>query len=95
MNGDGPFVSLDPSADRVSDLPVLHRKSFARVKDERPPRQAACIIPFAFVWTYEGAGLYPLILATRRPFRVEWNATPDLLSRLPCSNNARRNARNP
>jgi hypothetical protein len=27
MNGDGPFVSLDPSADRVSDPPVLHRKA--------------------------------------------------------------------
>jgi hypothetical protein len=29
MNGHGPFVSLDPSADRVSDPPVLHRKPFA------------------------------------------------------------------
>jgi hypothetical protein len=26
MNGHGPFVSLDPNADSVSDLPVLHRK---------------------------------------------------------------------
>jgi hypothetical protein len=39
--------------------------------------EAACIIPFAFAWTYEGAELYPLILAIRRPFRVGWNATPD------------------
>jgi hypothetical protein len=30
MNGHGPFVSLDPSADRVSDLPVLHRRKICR-----------------------------------------------------------------
>jgi hypothetical protein len=30
MNGHGPFVSLDPSADRVSDLPVLHRREICR-----------------------------------------------------------------
>ena len=71
MNGHSPFVSLDPSADRVSDLPVLYRKPFARMTDERPPSEAACIIPFAFAWTCEGAELYPLVLATRRPFRVE------------------------
>jgi hypothetical protein len=42
VNGHGPFVSLDPSADRVSDPPVLHRKPFRAVvfcldgQDERP-----------------------------------------------------------
>ena len=30
MNGDGPLVSLDPSADRISDSLILHRKPFAR-----------------------------------------------------------------
>ena len=95
MNGDGPFVSLDPNADRVSDLPVLHRKPFARVTDERPPSEAACIIPFAFAWTYEGAELYPLVLAIQQPFRVEWNAIPDLLSWASGSNKTRRRARSP
>ena len=33
---------------------------------------AACIIPFAFAWTY-GGELHPLVSATRRPFRVEWD----------------------
>jgi hypothetical protein len=94
MNGHGPFVPLDPSADRISDLPVLHRKSL-RVADERPPSGAACIIPFAFACTYEGAELHPRVLAIRRPFRVERDAIPDLLSRSPCSSNIRRNARNP
>ena len=41
VNGDSPFVSLDPSADRIPDPPVLHRNTFRA----RPP----CIIPFAFV----------------------------------------------
>ena len=42
MNGHGPFVSLDPSADRVSDPSVLHRKPFRAVvfcldgQDKRP-----------------------------------------------------------
>jgi hypothetical protein len=94
MNGHGPFVPLDPSVDRISDLPVLHRKSL-RVKDQRPPSGAACIIPFAFACTYEGAELHPRVLAIRLPFRVERDAIPDLLSRSPCSNNIRRNARSP
>ena len=55
----------------------------------------ARIIPFAFAWTYEDAELHPLVLAIRRPFRVECNAIPDPLSRPPCSNSARRNARSP
>ena len=42
MNGYGPFLSLDPSADRVSDPPVLHLKPFRTVallggQDDRPP----------------------------------------------------------
>jgi hypothetical protein len=93
MNGDGPFVSLDPSADRVSDSPVLHRKPFARVTDERPPSEAACIIPFAFAWTYEGAELNPPVLAIPGPFRVEGDAIPDLKSRPSYSNNTQRTAR--
>jgi hypothetical protein len=32
---------------------------------------------------------------TEQMYEVEWNAIPDLLSRPPCSNNARRNARSP
>ncbi len=32
---------------------------------------AACIIPFAFAWTCVGAELHLLVLAIRRPFRVE------------------------
>jgi hypothetical protein len=94
MNGHGPFVPLDPSADRISDLPVLHRKSL-RVTDQRPPSGATCIIPFAFACTYEGVELHPRVLAIRLPFRVERDAIPDLLSRSPCSNNIRRNARSP
>jgi hypothetical protein len=39
--------------------------------------------------------LHPLVLAIRRPFRVECNAIPDPLSRPPRSNSARRNARSP
>jgi hypothetical protein len=31
VDGHGPFVSLDPSTDRVSDPSVLHRKSFGAV----------------------------------------------------------------
>jgi hypothetical protein len=46
---------------------------------------------FAPAW----AELHPLVLAIQRPFRVEWNAIPDLLSRASGSNNARRNARSP
>jgi hypothetical protein len=34
----------------------------------RPPTEAACIIPFAFAWTYEGAELYRLVL--RRALRT-------------------------
>jgi hypothetical protein len=52
------------------------RASFARSfyldsQDGRPPSEAACIIPFAFAWTYEDAELHPLVLAIQRPFRVE------------------------
>ena len=31
--GDGPFVSFDPSANRVPDPPVLHGKPFRATKD--------------------------------------------------------------
>jgi hypothetical protein len=42
MNRYGPFVPLDPSADRVSDPPVLHLKVFRTAvllggQDNRPP----------------------------------------------------------
>jgi hypothetical protein len=57
---------------------------------------ATCIIPFAFAWMiYEGAELHPLVLPIQRPFRVEWNAIPDLLSWASDSNNTRRRARSP
>jgi hypothetical protein len=63
--------------------------------DSADTNWATYIIPFAFAWTYEGAESHPLVLAIRRPFRVQWNAIPDLLSRASGSNNARRSARSP
>ena len=60
VDGYSPFVSLDPSADRVPDPPVLHRKPLRATKDE-----AACVSPFAFAWTYQDAEQRPLVLAFR------------------------------
>jgi hypothetical protein len=39
-------------------------------------------MPFAFAWTYGGAELCSPVLAIRRPFRVERDGIPDLMSRL-------------
>ena len=59
------------------------------------PVAPARIIPFAFAWTYDGAELHLLVSAIQRPFCVERNAIPDLLSWASGSNNARHNASSP